>query len=156
MRLAVTPVLIALGVILLWHIIIADQTAYEACMDQNGSAAFATAIYWNSLSNALETPWAVIQTAILACAFLPFIIAAIFIRDQLRLKLQWVGITAVFFIIFFLLPWSARLEPGWCFGTETFDRPHLFLAAFVLVCFSLPVFITVTLFGLAKPDETPP
>jgi hypothetical protein len=153
MRFAVTPLLVVLGVVFLWHVIIAEQTAFDACINEDASAVFAKTAYWNNLRQTLGTPWAAVTFAILACAFLPFIFAAFFVRSQFRLRLQWGGMAFILCVAFVFFPWNWALEPGWCFGTELFSRPHVFYAGFVLVCLTLPVFLTITFFGLGKPKQ---
>jgi hypothetical protein len=155
MKHAVTPLLVVLGVVFLWHVIIAEQTAFDVCMNEDASAAFAKTTYWNNLRYRLATPWAAVEFTVLAGAFLPFIVAAFFVRDQIGLRLQWAGLAFVLFIAFVFLPWDSLWEPGWCFGTELFSRPYVFYAGFVLVCLTLPVFVIVTVFGMGKPDQEP-
>jgi hypothetical protein len=157
MRLAVTPLLIVIGMALLVHLNISLVVEFERCHQAGGSTP-RLQTYWDILTEEVLAPSGPIRMALTVIAFLPFAIAALFIRSPTRLYSQWVGLGVLLPIIWLFFILGTPQEPDWCFQPDAgdFGLGIALTTYMVLFIFTLPVFIFVTLIGISVPAKDTP
>lgn len=89
-RLAVSPLLIGLGITLTAHFLASAWTDWSICFKEPTSEN--SSAYWDYLSFLLFHPGMAALT--LGAPFLPFLLLAAFLRAPERIFWQWVGIGA--------------------------------------------------------------
>ncbi|MCX7288185.1 MAG: hypothetical protein NTW20_11690 [Rhodobacterales bacterium] len=98
-RLAVSPLLIALGVALTAHFLALAWADWAACFED--AAGQTSLAYRKYLVNLLSHPGMAILT--LGAPFLPFLLVAPFLRAPKRLVWQWIGIGTTIAVLALLL-----------------------------------------------------
>ncbi len=84
-RLAVSPVLIALGAALTAHFLAINWVDWSACFEDASRTSYRD--FWNSLMS----HWG-LSALTLGAPYLSFLIVAVFLRASERLVWQWIGI----------------------------------------------------------------
>ncbi|MGL5010889.1 MAG: hypothetical protein ACRC6I_13490, partial [Paracoccaceae bacterium] len=121
MKLAVTPLLIVIGTTLLAHLNVSSMLDIESCIYAAGYRNNPQT-YWGILSDELLGASGPVRLAFLMAAFLPFMIAAAFIRAPTKLYCQWAGLGIVMAAAFLLFRLDQLYqEPGWCLQPDMTD-----------------------------------
>jgi hypothetical protein len=143
-RLAVSPLLIVIGMALIVHFLALAWTDWASCATSTDKAFspyrdYAT-YFLSSWGMAVPT---------LGVPFLPFIITALFLRAPERLYWQWVGICITVSVLVFVL---SNLSNGQTCDSGTpseYGIPEL-LPMIVGVIVSFPVCLVVTYIGSVR------
>jgi drug/metabolite transporter superfamily protein YnfA len=156
-RLLVTPLLILIGMATILHLCILEEAEVEACFHAAGYEA-RLQTYWDIWAEEILVPSSISLLFWPAIAFLPFAIAALFIRSPSRLYCQWGGLGILLPILWLLFIEETQQDPNWCFQPDMGDLGlRIGLTTFAIlfgVC--LPVFVLTTLIGISVPrDEKP-
>jgi drug/metabolite transporter superfamily protein YnfA len=156
-RLLVTPVLILIGMATILHFCVRHDAAVEAC---SHAAGYETRLqtYWDIWAEEILVPSGFPLLVWPAIAFLPFAIAALFIRSPSRLYCQWGGLGILLPILWLLFIEETQQDPNWCFQPDMGDLGlGVGLTTFgVLFGLCLPVFVLVTVIGISVPGDEKP
>jgi len=142
-RLAVSPLLIAFGMVLTVHFLALNFAAWANCFATDPSVSK----YWGYLTSLLSSfPMAGLT---LGAPFLPFILAAMFMREPERLYWQWIGIGIIIGIIIGLLVLVMHdLPTGTCLNEGISEYGVAEIVPIMIGVFvSFPVFLVVTYIG---------
>jgi hypothetical protein len=153
MKLAVTPLLIVIGAALLIHFNVAFAVDFESCLSAADYRA-ELQTYWDILKNEIFFSSHPFRIVLPVLAFLPFVIAALFIRSRRKLICQWVALGVVMALML-LTNLGTYNEPDWCLQPDAgdFGLGLLLGTYFTLVCLSLPIFVFATMIGLSEPGK---
>jgi hypothetical protein len=117
--------------------------------------------YWDILKEEISAPSGLLMMVFPVVAFLPFAIAALFVRSPKSLYCQWIGLGVVLLLpicLSFVVPGTPQ-DPEWCFQPDQSDSVELgivFMSLAVLFMFSVPIFIFMTMIGLSLPAKDGP
>ncbi len=141
-RLAISPLLIAFGMVLILHFLAAAFAAWANC--PNPAAEPTASQYWRYATGLLSSlPMAGLT---LGAPFLPFILAAMFMREPERLYWQWVGIGITIGVLALFFSGSPSGRTCIDEGINDFGIPELVPMMIGLVI-GFPVFLVVTYIG---------
>jgi hypothetical protein len=155
MKLAVTPLLITIGMAIVMYLNVSTAADVERCLNEGGHGN-GLRTYWEILAKEITLQSVPKLIAYTFIVFLPFVIAAPFIRSASRLYCQWAGIGVVLLmLIVFSVGDETRQNPGWCFQPDMTDVGLLVgLTVFgVLFTITLPIFTFMTLIGISFPTK---